>query len=365
MGAKVWSVAQRLLGAESASAVTAAATPSLAEVLEADWEGFVRVTGDSSDDGLEGLEDDDVAGQPAIRTVVDRSLTTGTTQLIGNLTTSQCAAAGVEAYRSMLSVPVGERGVLVGLDGEPGQFTAADQETVEKLASCLEFAYDRVASSGDGLSGDDAELVASTLSHDVRNALSVVSGRIELARQGEDIDYDRVQEVLGSAETLLDDSVRLLRTGERIQDETAVELADVARRTWGTVETGDATLETAGDVTISADEVGLSQLLGNLFRNAVQHGGDDMRVRVGQLTDGDGFYVADDGIGIDAEERTSLFEHSHSTLEDHQGLGLYIVARIAAAHGWEIDVTDSFARGARFEITGVEVLDPEATVSPG
>ena len=74
-----------------------------------------------------------------------------------------------------------------------------------------------------------------------------------------------------------------------------------------------------------------------------------LTVRVGALSDAEGFYVADDGEGIPAGERERVFEAGYSTTEEGTGLGLGIVDRIARAHGWEADVASSASGGARFE----------------
>jgi signal transduction histidine kinase len=90
----------------------------------------------------------------------------------------------------------------------------------------------------------------------------------------------------------------------------------------------------------------------NLFRNAVEHGGTDVSVRVGPLEDG--FYVEDDGPGIPEEERGSVLDAGYSTSEEDSGLGLAIVRQIAEAHGWELVVTEAEGGGARFEVRGAE-----------
>jgi signal transduction histidine kinase len=67
----------------------------------------------------------------------------------------------------------------------------------------------------------------------------------------------------------------------------------------------------------------------------------------------DGFYVADDGVGISESERDEVFEAGYSTAEDGTGFGLDIVREIVEAHGWTIVATESDAGGARFEVTGL------------
>jgi PAS domain S-box-containing protein len=73
-----------------------------------------------------------------------------------------------------------------------------------------------------------------------------------------------------------------------------------------------------------------------------------LTVRVGELDDGRGFYVADDGAGVPAGERDRLFEPGVSG-GDGTGYGLAIVREIARAHGWSVALVESDAGGARFE----------------
>lgn len=80
-------------------------------------------------------------------------------------------------------------------------------------------------------------------------------------------------------------------------------------------------------------------------------------VTVGDLPEGDGFYVEDDGPGILEAQRDDVFEAGYSTTVDGTGFGLNIVAEIVDAHGWEIRVADGSDSGARFEILGVDRPD--------
>jgi signal transduction histidine kinase len=88
---------------------------------------------------------------------------------------------------------------------------------------------------------------------------------------------------------------------------------------------------------------------------AVEHGstdnrtqsGDAITVRVGLLEGG--FYVADDGEGIDDSDREQVFEMGYTDAADGTGFGLSIVAGIAEAHGWSCSLAESRSGGARFE----------------
>jgi len=83
--------------------------------------------------------------------------------------------------------------------------------------------------------------------------------------------------------------------------------------------------------------------------DSVEHAVPDPTVDVGPLDDGGGFYVADDGPGIDPSDHDRIFEVGYTDHEDGTGFGLAIVKRIAEAHGWSVDVTAGADGGARFE----------------
>jgi signal transduction histidine kinase len=100
-----------------------------------------------------------------------------------------------------------------------------------------------------------------------------------------------------------------------------------------------------------ADRERLAQLLENLVRNAVQHGGDDVTVTVGDLEGG--FFIEDDGPGIPIGDRDRVFDTGYSTETGGTGFGLSIVSTIVQAHGWRMTLTDGETGGARFEITGI------------
>jgi PAS domain S-box-containing protein len=193
---------------------------------------------------------------------------------------------------------------------------------------------------------------ASVVSHDLRNPLNVVQGRLELAQDECESDHlDEAETALDRCQTLLEDVLTLAREGDRVGEVSTVGLAAVTEECWNSVEIRDATLVIETEQTIHADRSRLKQLIENLIRNASEHGGGDVTVRVAERDDG--FYVADDGPGIPAEKRNQVFKPGYSTTTDGTGFGLNIVQEIADAHGWEVAVTPSENGGARFDFTGV------------
>lgn len=195
------------------------------------------------------------------------------------------------------------------------------------------------------------EQFASVVSHDLRGPLNVILGRVDLARQNVDSDeLDAIADAATRMEELIEDLLTLARQGQTVGDSKQVSLSSVSERAWRSLDAPAATLDSWATLSIEADPDRLQELLENLFRNAVEHGGDGVRITVGQLGDSVGFYVADDGPGIPEDEREAVFDHGYTTNQHGTGFGLSIVERIAEAHGWSVSVTESEDGGARFEI---------------
>jgi len=226
------------------------------------------------------------------------------------------------------------------------------------------------------------EEFASVVAHDLRNPLNVARGAAELAR--ETGDHEHLQQVVAAHDRMgqiIEDLLALARQGETIDDPEPVDVAAVAEEAWETVQTPGADLRIEESHRVIADRGRLREVLENLFRNAVEHGstsnrpsaddsvehgstgsrpqaddsvehGGGVTVEIESLDDG--FYVADDGPGIPPGEREQAFESGYTTADDGTGLGLTIVDRVADAHGWTVEATESESGGARFEITGVE-----------
>ncbi|PSQ39610.1 hypothetical protein BRD07_08455 [Halobacteriales archaeon QS_9_68_42] len=166
------------------------------------------------------------------------------------------------------------------------------------------------------------EAFASVVSHDLRNPLNVAIGNIGMARKKEDnqSQLESAEEALERMEQLIEDVLTLARQGKDVDEFERVELSET------------------------------------VFRNAIEHGGEDVEISVGMLEDGEGFYIADDGPGIPDHKRDEIFEAGYTTGEEGTGLGLAIVRSIVEAHGWEIAAAESAGGGARFEISGVQTL---------
>jgi len=207
---------------------------------------------------------------------------------------------------------------------------------------------------------DRLERVAQVLSHDLRNPLNVAEGNVELAMETGDTDRLRaVESAHDRMREIIDEALTMVHSGSDIETVDPVDVGEFAARCWANVATDGATLDVVSPGIVYADEDRFTHLFENLYRNAVEHGGEDVAVRVG-VTDG-GFFVADDGPGIPAEDREAVFELGWTTEDVGSGLGLNIVADIAAAHGWTVDVAESDTGGARFDFSDVRTAPYDDT----
>ncbi|MFB6250689.1 MAG: PAS domain-containing sensor histidine kinase [Halobellus sp.] len=197
---------------------------------------------------------------------------------------------------------------------------------------------------------------ASVVSHDLRNPLNVAQGRAELlGRDGETEHLAPLVESLDRMDEIITDTLTLARQGQAVSDPEPIALADLVGACWKNVRTDEATIEIEDEVTLRGDRSRLQHIFENLFRNALDHGGKDVTVRVGQIS-GRGIYVEDTGPGIPEADRQQVFQPGQTSVSGGTGFGLTIVKRIAEAHAWRVAVVDGTDGGARFEFTGVDLV---------
>lgn len=191
------------------------------------------------------------------------------------------------------------------------------------------------------------------LGHDLRNPLSSIvlaAGGITAVPCGSPKHASNASIILRSAERMqrmIADVMdfALAHLGEGIPAvPQACDMADNAREAAHELALAhpgrDIAVESTGDTTGAWDKDRVVQALSNLIGNAVQHGTDPIRILVRERDDRLAVLtrVTNRGRRIDAANLTRLFEPFSPALEHGQrrsglGLGLYIVQRIAIAHG--------------------------------
>ncbi|MES3516424.1 MAG: PAS domain S-box protein [Natronomonas sp.] len=283
----------------------------------------------------------------------------GESRMYDDIRTEPGAHPGTDV-QGLLIIPLGRQGaLLVGNDKPIERDDVAD--LAHLLAANAEAALNRADRESElQRQNERLEKFASILSHDLRDPLNTAQAQIALARQSDpeaiDDHLEALSELHDRMSTLIDDVLTLTKEGTVANDPETIDFAEVVESAWSTARDDSATIEIDGDLgTIRADSPRLQRLLENLFGNAARHAGDDVTVRVGRLEGGGGFYVEDDGPGIPADKRQTVFEYGYTDDDDGTGLGLNIVETIARAHGWSTRATESPEGGARFEFRFVGV----------
>ncbi len=351
-----------LIDARSEAELYAASVTLMESLIDADYCAILATDGN----GLQPrAETTAVAGDSSHRLDLVRDLVgdggrIDQSHIFADVTAVRSTSAGPttdatptrQPIRSVMIVPITSVGLFVATDREIGAFTEQDGLWAEHLAAFLE----GIAESDLSLTDPGArrlDRVSSMLRHDFASPITVARGSLDLAEEtGDPEHFERTRQALERIEDLVA-TIELLADGDEcIEDVDAVELGDIARSVWSTVESEDATLEVDSNRIIIADRHAFQQLLTNLFTNAIDHGTPPVTVRVGTLSEG--FFVEDDGPGISPDERDAVFEWGVSSRDGHRGIGLHIVDEIASAHDWSITVTEAETGGARFEVTGVD-----------
>lgn len=232
-------------------------------------------------------------------------------------------------------VPVGTRG-----------------DEFDALGESLNAMLDRIAQLLDSL-----RQVSGDVAHDLRTPLARLRGSLEAMLDGPP-DRAALKQALRQSDELLAIFAAILRISEveggaLARSFAPVDIAEVAADICETyapaVTDGGRTLfcDTGAAAVVLGDRELIAQALINLLDNAQAHTPPGSVITV-SVTDADGevaLGVADDGPGVAAADRERIvhrfvrLEHSRTT--PGNGLGLNLVAAIAAAHGGTLAITDN------------------------
>jgi signal transduction histidine kinase len=230
--------------------------------------------------------------------------------------------------------------------------------------------------------GDLQERLAAVVGHDLRTPLAVVRLTVDTLTKRAGVDEPnrrglaRIAASAARMETIIRDLLDYARTrsaGGIPVTLGPVRLDEVARQAVQELEqaTGRAVrLECTGDAVLRGDASRLGQIVSNLVGNALDHApaaAAAVEVRV----DGAGadvqLVVHNDGPPISPTLMPTLFEpfRRGSRARDdarsgHLGLGLFIVAEIARAHGGRVAVRSEAGHGTTFTVSL-----PRGTKAPG
>lgn len=260
-----------------------------------------------------------------------------------------------------------DRAAQAIIDGDFGRRMPIDASGSEfdRLSATLNEMLDRI-----GALMDNLRQVSSDVAHDLRTPLTRLKNRLEEA-QADGATHDRDAAIAAAsqqAEELLEIFGALLRISEveamgvreqfrpiplgRVIDELLDTYRPDAEASGHALQA-----QVAPDILIDGDRRLLQQMVSNLLDNALRHTPAGTRITITLDTSDDGevtLTVADDGPGVPATDRTRLFQRfsrsERSRSSDGHGLGLALVAAIAAAHHGASDIPEQagFAVRIRF-----------------
>jgi signal transduction histidine kinase len=274
--------------------------------------------------------------------------------------TLEPVAKASQAARSMAEGLLATR-LPVEAEDEFGGWAASFNEMAEALESKITALSEAQAR--------ERRFVAD-VSHELRTPLTALVGEASLLREH----LDRMPpEARRPAELLIQDVARLrklvgelmeisrLDAGEEAVRAEPIDLAEVARavvrgRGW------EAEVRIEGDgVILPTDRRRLERVVANLVGNAVEHGGQEVGVRIGRTASMAFVEVSDHGRGIPPEHLPHLFERFYKADPSRSGagsgLGLAIAAENARLLGGSIDVWSELGAGSRFTLL-IPVTEP-------
>jgi protein-histidine pros-kinase len=208
----------------------------------------------------------------------------------------------------------------------------------------------------------------STVSHDLRTPLTVISALAEALLRSPDRQdraelleriFQSASEMGAMIEQLLDHS--RLEAGKVALEAGPVPLRDAIERCIDLARPAMAmrlvAVEVPGDLKVNADQRGLERIVVNLLDNAAKYSPADSTIRIAAQAEGDQATVAieDHGSGIDRAEQDRIFERFYQgsavSVKRGTGVGLSIVRRYVELLGGEVWVESRGGQGSTFRFT--------------
>jgi two-component system OmpR family sensor kinase len=244
--------------------------------------------------------------------------------------------------------------------------TGHSSET-SRLAAAINVMLDRIEQAlwARGRSEARVREFAADASHELRTPLTTIQGYAELYRQGA-LGPDELPDAMGRIEDearrmsrLVGDLLELARLDREASLKPApADLTALARDAVADASAADPartfTLDAPATLETVVDESRIRQVFANLLANVRAHtpSGTGATVRLTRTPQVIVIEVADKGPGMALQDAARAFERFHrSSEEGGAGLGLPIVAAIAAAHGGRAELLSAPGTGTTVRIT--------------
>jgi len=201
----------------------------------------------------------------------------------------------------------------------------------------------------------------SILRHDMQNGLNVVMGKAQLLQRElsdpEQVEY--ADDIFEWSRNISDLATKVRRILDTVADDEnasrePVDIVPIVAEEAARVEAMSDRVTVDTDLPESAEVLAndlLSDVVGNLLTNAVEHTDEPTRVQV-SLEDGGHrarLRVSDDGPGVPANRQDAVFERGEQRSgSTGTGFGLFFVSSMVDSYGGDVSVADSERGGASF-----------------
>lgn len=189
--------------------------------------------------------------------------------------------------------------------------------------------------------------LAGSIAHEIRNPLGAISHAAQLIDESPALDDgDRrltriIHENSARMNTMVENILEMGRGQNAVPEPIVLSewvakfLAEFVSRRPGAQTVIETRFEPP-TLEVRFDRTQLHQIVWNLCDNALQHAGEVPRVRlsagIAQFNGRPYLDVADNGAGIDPQERDQVFEPFFTTRDEGTGLGLYIARELCAGN---------------------------------
>jgi len=297
--------------------------------------------------------------QLAVRELETRTWTTVLVALGGSLLAAICAS-GFVAFR--LTRSIRQLSAATGRVAD-GSFREPLSIRTEDEIGDLTRAFNRMVAELREVE-EHKQRFFSQISHELRNPLTAIRASAQLLLRRNALDVkgrhwvesidDSVDRLLGLVTRILD--LNRLRSGVFPLERQPVELDKIVARALDVLgaqaEQQGLRLEseaTGRELTLSADEDALTQVVLNLVGNAIKFTptGGTVRVKIADAEAHLELAVRDDGPGIPAQDAARIFEPYQQAHRGRNGsgLGLAIVKELVSAHGGTITMDSEEGKG--------------------